>query len=456
MEEEYNNNEAELNDDNSNLSEGNEIDYENYNVWKKNTPFLYNVLITKGLTWPSLTLSWLKTQTINTNSSLPFITQSLLVGTHTSDQEMNQLIFMKIKYPKKELYMNNSSNYERDDELIHNNQYNILEDKIKIETIMTHNGDVNKTKIKPGEESIIATKSSNSDVYLFDKRKHKEEPHNCDSTCLQCILVGHDKEGYGLNWCELDSDILVSGSDDGKVCIWKVSSSCGSLSNVGNINNSNYNIGNNGIEYNVNNYMNNINNNNNNNVYINNNITTNNNTNSNPQTQVTKLSPLITFTSHDKVVEDVSFSKKNGFIFGSVSDDRTLKIYDIRVNKVIDTVQAHSNNINTLDFNYENEFYLLTGSSDKTIALWDLRYLNEKMHSFEYHNDEVISVKWNPNKESVFASGGADKRVMVWDVMNIGKDLDEVDLQDGPSELLVSLCYILFCIYSVYAWWTHI
>jgi histone-binding protein RBBP4 len=46
----------------------NEDDYEQeedqiindeYKIWKKNTPYLYDVLITNGLEWPSLTVSWL-------------------------------------------------------------------------------------------------------------------------------------------------------------------------------------------------------------------------------------------------------------------------------------------------------------------------------------------------------------------------------------------------------------
>lgn len=32
---------------------------EDYKIWKKNTPFLYDVVLTSALEWPSLTAQWL-------------------------------------------------------------------------------------------------------------------------------------------------------------------------------------------------------------------------------------------------------------------------------------------------------------------------------------------------------------------------------------------------------------
>ena len=36
---------------------------EEYKVWKKNAPYLYDTLITHGLQWPSLTAQWLPDRT---------------------------------------------------------------------------------------------------------------------------------------------------------------------------------------------------------------------------------------------------------------------------------------------------------------------------------------------------------------------------------------------------------
>ena len=34
---------------------------EEYKIWKKNTPFLYDLVLTNALEWPSLTINWLPT-----------------------------------------------------------------------------------------------------------------------------------------------------------------------------------------------------------------------------------------------------------------------------------------------------------------------------------------------------------------------------------------------------------
>lgn len=44
--------------------EEDQIINEEYKIWKKNTPFLYDVLITNGLEWPSLTINWLPTKSM--------------------------------------------------------------------------------------------------------------------------------------------------------------------------------------------------------------------------------------------------------------------------------------------------------------------------------------------------------------------------------------------------------
>ena len=49
-----NNNEDEYND-----GEDDQIINEEYKIWKKNSPFLYDLLITHALEWPSLTVAWL-------------------------------------------------------------------------------------------------------------------------------------------------------------------------------------------------------------------------------------------------------------------------------------------------------------------------------------------------------------------------------------------------------------
>ena len=40
-------------------------------------------------------------------------------------------------------------------------------------------------------------------------------------------LKGHDQEGYGLAWSPKIEGVLISGSDDKKVCMWDISAVTG-------------------------------------------------------------------------------------------------------------------------------------------------------------------------------------------------------------------------------------
>lgn len=54
---------------------------EEYKIWKKNTPFLYDLVMTHALEWPSLTAQWLPDVTHPEGKD--YSVHRLLLGTHT-------------------------------------------------------------------------------------------------------------------------------------------------------------------------------------------------------------------------------------------------------------------------------------------------------------------------------------------------------------------------------------
>ena len=71
---------------------------EEFEVWKKNTPVLYDLVIYHMLEWPSLTVQWLPTPPrIDPDTSLPVHT--LILGTHTSDEAPNFLMVADVYLP---------------------------------------------------------------------------------------------------------------------------------------------------------------------------------------------------------------------------------------------------------------------------------------------------------------------------------------------------------------------
>ena len=70
---------------------------EEYKIWKKNTPFLYDLVVTHALEWPSLTVQWLPERVEHPDSECS--TQKLILGTHTSENEQNHLMIAEVQLP---------------------------------------------------------------------------------------------------------------------------------------------------------------------------------------------------------------------------------------------------------------------------------------------------------------------------------------------------------------------
>lgn len=105
---------------------------EEYKIWKKNTPFLYDLVMTHALEWPSLTAQWLPDVTkyvwsINFSRKNLFLDlieifdfsrpegkdytiHRLILGTHTSD-EQNHLVIASVQLPNDEAQFD-SSHYD--------------------------------------------------------------------------------------------------------------------------------------------------------------------------------------------------------------------------------------------------------------------------------------------------------------------------------------------------------
>lgn len=350
---------------------------EEYKIWKKNTPFLYDLVVTHALEWPSLTVQWLPDKV--TVPDRDYSTQRVILGTHTSENEQNHLIIAEVELPLEDTELDNR-NY--DDEKQQVGGFGTPHGKIHIKQQINHDGEVNRARYMPQDRFIIATKTVTADVFVFDYSKHDSRP-NPDGVCRPDLrLTGHKTEGYGLAWSPFISGHLLSGSDDAQICLWDIS----------------------GV----------------------------------PRTN-RSLEAKTTYVAHQGVVEDVAWHQHHTDIFGSVGDDKQLILWDTRKpprDGVMVACEAHTAEVNCLAFNPHNPHVLATGSADKTVALHDWRNLSQRLHVFECHAEEVFQIGWSPQHETILASCGADRRVMIWDLSRIGDEQTPEDAEDGPPELL--------------------
>lgn len=351
---------------------------EEYKIWKKNTPFLYDLVVTKALEWPSLTCQWLPFKRERTAGE--YSVEKLILGTHTSDGEQNHLMIAEARIPNDNAEVDTSKYNEADEQGGFKTGF---QGKIDIIQRINHDGEVNRARYMPQNPFIIVTKTIHSELYVFDTSRHHFKPP-ADGKCTpQLRLKGHKKEGYGVSWNPRDEGKLVSGAEDKNICVWDIQAP--SLKAGG------------------------------------------------------TLDPIGIYEGHSEVVEDVAWHMFHSSVFGSVGDDRKLLIWDTREKdrkKPLHKIDAHKGEINCMSFNPFSEFILATGSADRTIALWDMRNLSNKLHSFENHADEILQVEWSPFNEAILASASSDRRVNIWNLAKIGEEQDPEDAEDGPPELL--------------------
>lgn len=216
-------------------------------------------------------------------------------------------------------------------------------------------------------------------VLVFDRTKHPSLPTG--EVSPQVELIGHKDEGYGLCWNPHKEGQLATGSSDKTVRLWDLNDLVEGSKQI-------------------------------------------------------KKSQL--YTHHSSVVNDVQYHPLHKSLIGTVSDDLTLQILDLRqADRTKSAVQAHGHTdaVNSLAFNPASEFVVATASADKTIGLWDVRNLKDRLHTLEGHMDAVTSLAWHPFEEVVLGSSSYDRRVIFWDLSKVGQEQLPDDQDDGVPEL---------------------
>jgi histone-binding protein RBBP4 len=73
------------------------VSNEEYKIWKKNSPFLYDLVVTHALEWPTLTCQWFPDR--ERPAGKGYEQHRLLLGTHTSGQDQNYLQIAHVQLP---------------------------------------------------------------------------------------------------------------------------------------------------------------------------------------------------------------------------------------------------------------------------------------------------------------------------------------------------------------------
>lgn len=188
---------------------------EEYKTWKKNSPFLYDMILTTALTWPTLTIQWFPD--VQEPEGKDYRVHRALLGTHTADDNANYLQIAQVIIPKAS--SPNPRDYdEQSGEIGGYGKTDTTSMKWDITQRIDHPGEVNKARWCPQNPDLIATLAVDHRILIFDRTKHPSQPTG--KVNPQIELHGHTQEGFGLNWNPHVEGSLVSGSEDQTVCLW--------------------------------------------------------------------------------------------------------------------------------------------------------------------------------------------------------------------------------------------
>lgn len=123
--------------------------------------------------------------------------------------------------------------------------------------------------------------------------------------------------------------------------------------------------------------------------------------------------PLKCLTGHNHFVSDLTISNDNCYVISS-SWDKTLRLWDIRFGRCLERFVGHTKEIHTVCFSADNR-QIFSGGSEKDIRIWNT--LGDcKVKSDHYnHNNWVSKVRYSESvKNSYYASVGRDGRLKIW------------------------------------------
>jgi len=363
----------------SNVEDG-DAEEQTRQIWRKNVPYLYDVMMTKELAWPTLTVEWLPERRYDADKECNV--HRLLIGTHTGGEETNHVIVAEVYLPPQPERLNMKlydsateevGGYNRTDACVALKAETGADGKIydKAKVRLVHEAEVLTARGCPQNPNVLATKpGGTSDVLVFDLRLHFWDPKQSTECTPNLRLQNQRKDGEGsaLAWSPWKEGLLATSGSDGGIDFYDLEHAVSSSEE--------------GVR---------------------------------PRDAAMRH-------HHGALVEDVAFHLHDPHILGSASDDKIAALWDTRPAVSQAALQLpHEDEVNSIAFTPFNPLVVVTGCSNGTAAVWDLRRPKEALHTFSLHAGPVYKVRFAPFHETVLASAGADGRVLLWDLAKIGE-----------------------------------
>lgn len=394
----------------------NKISNEEYKIWKKQSPFLYDLCLSKASEARSFTVQWYPDTPEYTKTVGPITTYSLLMATGVDREEPNGLIYRAlVDIP--------NSNYSGG---------------AKIENIVApvqeirHPGESNRARYAPKNPKLVASMSSLGSAYIFDMSKAPSTPTEQPAPTL--TLDHHSKEGFGLSWSNIEENVLATGSQDGTVAIWDIA---GGNNKPVHVFDDNAPADVNDVSFSYEH------------PYLlaagsENRVLT---IYDRRGTDFLKTKSSNARSGHSQGVNAVAFSPHNPTMVATGGADRNLMIWDIRnLQEPQAILQGHSQDIVCVKWSPHDKSVLASGGTDRRVKIWDISRLDSSADESEGapelifihggHSSRVSDIDWHPTMPWTIASVSEDNIIQVWKVAGaiVDGNSDDEEKENDDAE----------------------
>ncbi|ETO33007.1 WD-40 repeat-containing protein [Reticulomyxa filosa] len=137
----------------------------------------------------------------------------------------------------------------------------------------------------------------------------------------------------------------------------------------------------------------------------------------------------------------------NGYTICSGSYDYTIRIWDVETTKQLIIFKGHKYSVNSVKYGSNvlgSINTILSGSADESVRLWDIRS-GQQIQVFNGHKMTVTCVEYSPfiinncGNSNVICSGSSDNTIRFWDIRSNKNELHAIngdDLEDNGIKCL--------------------